>query len=321
MIRNMRFAFGYDTYEKSGKKSQPIAVAIGMFDGVHLGHQEVIAQVIQKAKRENLHSAAITFDRHPASVFRPESSPPLIYPLEKRIQCLLESGLDFIFALQFDSHLCKLSPNDFVDELHHSFPALCDIFVGRDFGFGHRRSGNIKTLQELSSRYGFEAHEVKAFQSMGENVSSTFIREQINKGELAKISSLLGRPYSINGVVEKGKRMGHTIGFPTANISLNGLCHLPFGVYSGLARIEGQEIPSIGNIGMRPTLNPTPVPLAEVHMFDFDADVYGKKIEWIPTQFLRPERKFESISDLKERITEDCKAARQTFSQHPWFRK
>jgi riboflavin kinase/FMN adenylyltransferase len=304
----MNFVHGYDSYRKE-HLGRPLCLAIGMFDGFHLGHQEVINHALREAQGANDNSiaAAFTFNVHPASIVRPESSPRLIYPLPRKIACLESSGISHACVVDFNKNLCQLPAESFIDSLTTAFPSLKCICVGRDFGFGHRRAGNVGLLHQLSSKYGYTVHEVPARTFMDKKISSTIIREMISGGRLDEASSMLGRPYSLSGVVVRGRQLGRTLGFPTANLDTSGLCMPPNGVYAGFAHCQGQSIKAVMNIGNRPTIsqNGNSSPTAEAHLIDFSGDIYDSMLDFYPVQHIRDECRFDSIDDLKEQIASD----------------
>ena len=313
----MNFINGLNEFQIANASDDfPLALAIGMFDGVHLGHQEVISFTKKKSQELSSKSkcAVFTFDKHPASIFRPEAKPDLIYPLDKRIECLEASGVDYVFVIDFDPVLCRLSARDFISTLTRTLPNLKEICVGRDFGFGHRREGNIEKLKEFSNTFQFKAHEVPAFQLDNQNISSTLIRDHIKNGLLDKASALIGRQLTISGKVIKGRQVGRTIGFPTANIDAKGLCLPPFGVYSGFCTIGDRKtlrLPAIMNIGLRPTISAgdtIDAPSLEVHIPDFNKNIYGENLEFSYGQFIRSEIKFRSLEDLKSQIQKDIQS-------------
>lgn len=310
----MNFLFGLDAYNEDMRihGESPLALAIGMFDGVHLGHQAVIDFTREKTRLLGPQGkcAAFTFDRQPASVFRPESAPKLIYPLAKKIECLKATGIDYVFVIEFNAELCKLTARQFIEHLAETFPSLKEICVGRDFGFGHRREGNIDVLRQLAPEFGYSAYEVRPFQSDHENVSSTLIRQKLSEGDLFRARELIGRELTVSGPIIKGRQVGRQIGFPTANIDVHGLCLPPNGVYLGVAHIENQpnKFPAIMNIGSRPTVeshSPGQI-LAEIHIPHFNQDIYNQHLEFSIKEFLRPEMKFESVDALKAQISHDC---------------
>lgn len=311
----MKFINGFKEFLRDRELEDfPLALAIGMFDGVHLGHQEVISFTKQRSidHGKEAKCAAFTFDKHPASIFRPESTPDLIYPLSKRIKCLEETGIDYVFVIDFNPELCQLSAREFISTLTQTLPNLKEICVGRDFGFGHRREGNIDLLKDFAPEFNFQAHEVPAFQLDNQNISSTLIRSHIKNGALDKASELIGRPLTISGEVIKGKQLGKTIGFPTANMDVEGLCLPPFGVYSGtcfIGKDKNQPLPALMNIGIRPTVDDIAAnhsPAVEVHIPNFNNDIYGENLEFTYQDFIRPEMKFNSLEELKSQITKDC---------------
>lgn len=314
----MEFIHGYNLYRQSDSKA-PLALAIGMFDGYHLGHREVVRMASKLAGDSHPKgiSAAFTFNVHPSSVVRPDHPPRLIYPLDKKIECLESAGIDYACVVDFTAELCRLSAEDFIISLTQAFPNLKHICVGRDFGFGHRRLGDVSLLQSIGPALGFRVHEIPAVRVNGTNVSSTHIRELISSGRLDDAAAMIGRRPSISGFVVEGRRLGRTIGVPTANIHVDGLCLPPFGVYAGLTRVRDRQYPSVMNLGVRPTVKDSQssenVANAEIHILDFMEDIYGKSLEFTLMKFLRPEKKFESLDLLKKQIQIDIQSASGFF--------
>lgn len=314
----MEFIHGYNQYRKSGSEA-PLALAIGMFDGYHLGHREVVRMAARLADASHPKgiSAAFTFNVHPSSVVRPDRTPKLIYPLAKKIECLESAGIDYACVVDFTEELCRLSAEDFVISLTKAFPNLQHICVGRDFGFGHRRLGDVSLLQSIGPALGFRVHEIPAVKVNGTNVSSTHIRKLLSTGKLNEAEAMIGRKPSISGIVAEGRRLGRTIGVPTANIDVDGLCLPPFGVYAGLTRVQNQQYPSVMNLGVRPSVKDSQsspnVANAEIHILNFSEDLYGESLEFTLMDFLRPEKKFDSLDLLKKQIQIDIQSTSRFF--------
>jgi riboflavin kinase/FMN adenylyltransferase len=312
----MQFVHGYTDYMNQDL-SVPLAMAIGMFDGFHIGHQNVIQQTIRiKDSLSNpAQAAAFTFNVHPASVVRPQLAPKLIYPLAKKIHCLEQSGLDHAFVVDFDLHLCHLRPEEFVDQLKQSFPNLKYIIVGHDFGFGHNRQGNVELLKKLEKQHQFIVHVLDPIRQQSQTVSSTRIRQNIQSGRFMEVSELLGRPFTLCGQVQPGQKLARSIGCPTANVDVSQLANPPYGVYAGTCQLNhtSPSFPAIMNIGIRPTLNQEqqlPPVLAEIHIFHFNQDIYNQYIEFSPQHYIRSEIKFPSMEALRIQIASDLELAR-----------
>ncbi|MFN7138925.1 MAG: bifunctional riboflavin kinase/FAD synthetase [Limisphaerales bacterium] len=294
--------------------NRKVCVAIGVFDGVHLGHQQVIRQAISDAHQQEGISVAITFDRHPNAVVAPDRSPPLIYPLSKKTKLLEALGTDTTLLLHFDEAFSKIPADGFIRNLVRDFQNVHSICVGSTFTFGHKRQGNVDLLNALGSELGFVVHGLAAVSLDNERVSSTRIRHAITRGELDFASQLLGRPYSLVGSITEGDKLGRKLGFPTANIDVNGLIVPPTGVYAAHARINGKVHRAVLNIGFRPTLQqPTPQLRVEAHLLDFTENIYGFEMEIQFIRKLREELTFSSVEALKKQIANDIEIARHLF--------
>jgi len=291
-----------------------VCAAIGVFDGVHLGHQQVLRQTLADARQCEGLPVAITFDRHPASVLAPERAPQMIYRLEKKLATLGELGFEHIYLIHFDPEFSRLTGEEFIRGLVRDFGALASICVGRNFTFGHRRSGNVALLETLGAEHGFRVHGLAAVALDGQPVSSTRIRNAIAQGDLDAAGQMLGRAYTLCGPVVAGDRLGRRIGFPTANIESTGLVTPPHGVYAARATLQGRSFRAAVNIGTRPTLEADrPVRQVEAHLLDFDGDLYGRELELNFIERLRDEMKFPDLEALKAQIRADLAAARRAF--------
>lgn len=290
--------------------------AIGMFDGLHLGHQHVIRLAIQQAKRAKGLSIAVTFDRHPAQIIVPERAPALIYPFHKRRNLLEETQLDLLWIIPFDLPFSQTSANDFLELLCERLWPLKMICVGPGFHFGRQRSGNIQLLRNRSADLGYNLPEIAPIRQQGEEVSSTAIRKLIVEGRLEAAGKRLGRKYAVCGQVVPGQKIGRGLGFPTANLDVSGIVLPPSGVYPALARVKNRTFQGVANIGCRPTVGEIgEPPLAEVHLFDFDQNLYGEHLEVRLLQRIRPEQKFPSRRLLRDQIKKDAKTAAQILSE------
>jgi riboflavin kinase / FMN adenylyltransferase len=291
-----------------------VCVAIGMFDGVHLGHQQVIRQTIEDARQHEGVAAAITFDCHPNSVVAPDRNPPLIYSLAQKLRVIRSLGIDTILLLHFDQAFSGIPGEQFIRDLARDFGHIHSLCVGSAFTFGHKRSGNIGLLKRLGQELNFIVHGLASVALDGKVVSSTQIREAIRAGSLDVASQMLGRSYSLTGEVIRGDQLGRALGFPTANIDVGGLVVPPNGVYAAHARAADRTHRAVVNIGLRPTLqNPDPRLQVEVHLLDFSGDLYGKELEIAFVAKLREEKKFPSREALREQIGRDVEAAQGEF--------
>jgi riboflavin kinase / FMN adenylyltransferase len=288
-----------------------VCLAIGMFDGVHLGHQQVLRHAILDASQHGAYSVAVTFDRHPKSVVAPERTPPLIYSLEQKLRVLSSTRVHTIFLIQFDESFCRMSGENFIGLLARDFGRIQSICVGSTFTFGYRRQGNIQLLKKLGEQLQFTVHPIAAVSLDSKPVSSTLIRESIRAGDLDHASQMLGRPYSISGLVIPGAKIGRSLGFPTANLEVRGRVLPPNGVYAVQVQTSKQTWKGVVNIGCRPTLSQDPSAIqVEVHLLDFDGDLYGQEIEIVPVERLRDEQRFPSPELLRRQIQQDVTAAR-----------
>jgi len=289
-------------------------LAIGFFDGVHLGHQQVIRQALADAARCESHPVVLTFDRHPASVIAPERAPGLIYSLDHKLKSLADCGAPTTCLLTFNESLCRQPGEAFVRNLHAAWGRIDSICVGHRFRFGHRRDGDVALLQRLGLELGFQVHGLAAVSLDGEPVSSTRIRQSLREGDFDKVDQMLGRSYRLAGRVVEGDRLGRQIGFPTANLDAAGLALPPSGVYAVHAFCQRREHRAVLNIGVRPTLDASqPVLRVEVHLLDFQGDLYGCDMELGFVRHLRDERKFASLDALREQIGRDVELARRCF--------
>lgn len=298
--------------EPQGIPPQPACLAIGVFDGVHLGHAAVIRQTLADARATSGIAVAVTFDRHPDAIVAPERTPPLLYPLWRRLEALTSLGVSTALVFPFDAEFRSQPAEAFVERLTRGFGKVASIAVGNQFVFGHGRGGNVALLQRLGQERGFVVHPVPPFTLDDKPVSSTRIREKVAAGDLIGASALLGRPYSLCGEVMAGDRLGRTLGFPTANVSAAGLVLPPMGVYAAVAHIQGQRRPAAVNIGRRPTVSGSALETrVEAHLLDFEGDLYGARAELELAECLRPEIRFSSRQALAEQIGRDVHQVRQ----------
>jgi riboflavin kinase/FMN adenylyltransferase len=286
--------------------SRKVCVAIGVFDGVHLGHQQIIRQTIADARQHDAVALVVTFDRHPNSVVAPERVPALIYSRSQKSRAIESLGTDALLEITFDKSFSEKSGDGFIRELARDLGKIHSICVGADFVFGHKRSGNVTLLKQLGGEIGFTVHGLAAVALDREIVSSTRIREAIRDGDLDAASQMLGRPYAISGHVVEGDRLGRQFGFPTANLDAANLILPPNGVYSSSTKLNGQLYRVALNIGFRPTVaSAAPQLRVEAHLLDFDGNLYGEQLEIEITRKLREERKFTSPAELREQIARD----------------
>jgi len=300
----------------AGKRK--VCLAIGFFDGVHLGHQQIIRQTIADARQHEGVALVITFDCHPNSVVAPARVPPLIYSLPQKLRVIESLGAHSLLLVHFDKAFSEQPGEAFIRELATNLGGFQSLCVGSNFVFGHKRGGNVELLKKLGQELKFAVHGMAAVSLDGEAVSSTRIREAISAGDLDGASQMLGRSYSLAGTVVSGDRLGHKIGFPTANLDAAGRALPPNGVYAVHAEVLGTVEPSsyrgVLNIGVRPTVSDgNPQRRVEVHLLGFEGELYDKEIELTFVEKLRDERKFASLDALREQIGRDIVAARARF--------
>jgi riboflavin kinase / FMN adenylyltransferase len=290
---------------------RPVCAAIGVFDGVHLGHQRVLEQTISDAARSRAVSVVVTFDRHPNAIVAPGNVPPLIYPLARKLEVLGSFGLDTAYVIRFDKPFSQISGAQFVRDLARDFGKIQSVCIGANFMFGSRRSGNVALLQELGGQLGFAVHAVPDVDLNGQPVSSTRIRDAVRAGDFALAGQMLGRTYSLCGPVIQGRQLGRKFGFPTANIEVTGILVPPEGVYAAEARVGAERRRAAVNIGHRPTIQPgDPQIHVEAHLLDFDRDLVGQEMELTFLKKLREEKKFPSTEALRAQIAQDIMQTR-----------
>jgi riboflavin kinase/FMN adenylyltransferase len=289
----------------------PLFLAIGVFDGVHRGHQAVISTSAEHARAVNGTPVVVTFDPHPEKVLRPERAPHLLTATQHKIALIRELGVGNLLTIHFDKQFAGTEPEDFVTALvKHSKP-LREICVGHEWSFGKNRRGNLDLLKQLGGKFNFEVVGIQPVKIKDAVVSSTAIRKAIEKGDFAKATEMLGREYTILGTVIHGDSLGKKIGFPTANLSAHSEQFPPNGVYAAEAKIDNEQRRGVINLGVRPTISGGKSErVLEIHLFDFDCDLYGQEVEVRFLKFFRPEKKFENLDALVQQIRRDVEEAR-----------
>jgi riboflavin kinase / FMN adenylyltransferase len=298
------------------------AVTIGAYDGVHLGHRTVIGRVRELAAARGLETAVVTFDRHPASVVRPDSAPLLLTDLEQRLELLATTGVDYTLVLHFDEARSKEPADEFVTDVLVEHLNARAVVVGDDFHFGHRRQGNVGLLREMGADSGFEVIgldlvDPEGNPADGESVSSTAIRAALQAGQVDEATRMLGRLHEVRGTVVGGDERARDLGFPTANVAVpDEICLPADGIYAGwYLRPDGVARPAALSLGRRPTFyESADTSLLEAHLLDFDGDLYGEPARVQFQARLRDELKFESVDTLVEQMTRDCQEARARLS-------
>ena len=289
----------------------PLFTAIGVFDGVHLGHQAVISTSAEHAREAGGTPVVVTFDPHPAKVLRPDKATHLLTATQHKIALIRDLGVAHLLVVHFDREFAATPPEVFVQELvTHSKP-LREICVGHEWSFGKNRAGNLALLQKLGAQYDFNVVGIKPVAVNGTVVSSTAIRQTVEQGDLEKAAEMLGREYTILGTVRRGAQLGRKLGFPTANLSAHSEQFPPNGVYVAEAKLNGAVLRGVANLGYRPTVTgETTDRLLELHLFDLNKDIYDEDVEVRFLRYLRPEQKFASLDDLKAQIARDAQEAR-----------
>lgn len=307
----------------SFREQQPGCVAtIGKFDGVHTGHQLILQQLRSKATELGLPSMVILIEPHPEEFFakQPQDCPARLSELEEKLALLEAQGVDFVFKLRFDEHLQRQSAQDYVESMLIDGLGIACLIIGNDFRFGNQRKGDFALLKEYGERFGFELIESASCIHEGVRISSTYVREQLQKGDFELVELLLNRPYGISGTVVKGQQLGRDLGFPTCNVRLNRK-NLPLhGVYACDVKVDNVDmaerlLKGAANIGYRPTVSEGSKAILEVHLLDFDSDIYGERITVIFRHKIREERKFESLQALQTCIAIDVQTVREFFAK------
>ncbi len=292
---------------------RPCAVTIGVFDGVHRGHQHLAAVLLERARQEHLASIALTFHPHPRTVLRPGTAITYLTSLEERVELLQRLGLDAVGVLAFTSELAQLSPLEFLSLLVEELD-LKLLVVGPDFALGRNRAGTIGVIRQIGESLGFRVEVADLLAEGGEKVGSSSVRQALSVGDVERVARLIDRPFSLRGPVVAGDRRGHTLGFPTANIAIGLDRALPaYGIYVTLAYVRETAHPSCTSIGIRPTFDVEPRPTVETYILDFDEDVYGQEMRIDLLHRLRGENRFDSADELITQMHHDIEATREYF--------
>jgi len=289
-----------------------ITVALGNFDGIHLGHQRLIGEAVAIARRNNGTAAVLTFHPHPMAVLKPELAPPMLLDQEAKRRMMAELGVDILILLPFTLNFAQLSPEEFIKDVLVKQLNVKAIVVGYNYSFGHRGRGNPETIWKYAEECGYTLSVIPPVKVVSQVVSSTLIRNKLAEGDVAAAQKLLGYYPFTEGTVVLGDRRGNTLGFPTANIDCPAGMMVPArGVYSVHVDMDGETYLGVANVGTKPTFNGINQRInIEVHLLDFCGDIYGKKIKVKYVRRLRDERKFSSITDLVNQIQADVQSAR-----------
>lgn len=309
----MNFPSSIDNFQALADIKSELHLAIGVFDGMHLGHKSVVESAVFSAQRSQGISAVLTFDPHPSQLFRPQDPTRLIMPIEAKVAMLHGIGVDCVICKQFDREFASIPAEDFFAYLKEQLPTLKSIYVGENFRFGQKRAGDVATLIESGRNLGLGVFSAERIKHNGEPISSTRIRGELVAGRIAEANDLLGYNYGFSGMVVGGAKLGREIGFPTLNLPWQPECLPRFGVYFVQFRKVGEAswAPAVANYGVKPTVEAHPTgPELEVHALhgtELDADD-NVEVEWL--KFIRPEQKFDSVDALKTQIAKDCETAR-----------
>ncbi|MEA3262502.1 MAG: bifunctional riboflavin kinase/FAD synthetase [Pseudomonadota bacterium] len=289
-------------------------IALGNFDGFHLGHQAVAGEAIAWAKAEGRPAIVATFDPHPVRFFKPDAAPFRLTKLDQRQELFAAAGADAMLVFAFDAELASTTAEDFMAKLLVKRLGAAGVVTGEDFTFGKGRGGSIELLKTRGAELGLSSRAVGPVMLDGEVVSSSRIREALKTGDCETATRLLTRPFAIRGVVQHGDKVGRTIGFPTANLPLGNYLRPHYGIYAVSSQLaDGTRLHGAANLGIRPSFDP-PKELLEPHFFDWSGDLYGQEIEVAFHHFLRPEAKFDSLDALTQQMLVDCDQARKLLA-------
>lgn len=301
---------------------QASVATIGKFDGVHTGHQLILEQLRSKAAEFGVPSVVVLIEPHPEEFFAasPQECPARLSELDEKLLLLEAQGVDVVCKLRFDAALQAQSAEDYIEEFLVRGLGIVCLIIGSDFRFGHRRRGDFALLQAFGGRYGFELLESASCEHQGVRISSTFVRQQLQRGDFELVELLLNRPYGISGTVVKGQQLGRDLGFPTCNVKLNRKSLPLHGVYACDVQVNNEDLAErflkgAANIGYRPTVSDSSKAVLEVHLLDFDSDLYGERITVIFRHKIRDEQKFDSLDALQARIAIDVQTVRAFFQK------
>jgi riboflavin kinase / FMN adenylyltransferase len=294
---------------------RPTVLTLGVFDGLHLGHQQIMQTVVERAKAVDAVATAITFDPHPRAVLHPETAPPLLQTLDQRLAAFEVLGIEQAIVIRFNKDFAAQEAEDFLRNVIYERLQAKEVYLGKGFEFGKNRKGNIELLRKISAELGFFADEVPEVRLRGRRISSSRIRELLREGKVNLARRMLGRPYGIEGQIVRGVQRGRTIGFPTANLRPVNRVVPKFGVYATATLINGEWRRSITNVGVRPTFENEAEPSIESYIFEFDGDLYGDVLRVRFLHRIRNERKFSGIDELKSQIQKDTRRALLYFKR------
>ncbi|MEO6021678.1 MAG: bifunctional riboflavin kinase/FAD synthetase [Burkholderiales bacterium] len=300
-----------------GKFDTPIALTIGNFDGVHLGHQAMLDRLCAVARELAVPAAVMTFEPHPRELFTPDEAPARLTSLREKLDCLKQRSIDRVYVQRFNLAFASIVPDAFVVDLLVKNLGIGWLLVGDDFRFGARRGGDYALLAQMAKRYEFQLEAMHSIEVAGERVSSTAVRAALAEGDFPRAEKLLGRPYSMSGRVMHGEKLGRKLGFPTANIALKRRRAPLTGIFAvKLHGIGVVALPAVASLGVRPTVMANGTPMLEVHVLDFNADIYGRHVTVEFLHKLRDEEKYEDLNRLRQQIQRDVDQARHYLNSH-----
>ncbi|RPI47693.1 MAG: bifunctional riboflavin kinase/FAD synthetase [Betaproteobacteria bacterium] len=294
----------------------PLALTIGNFDGVHLGHRAMLDRLKREAAARELPAAVMTFEPHPREFFAPDQAPTRLSSLREKLEMLAALGVDRTYVCRFTYDFARTPAEEFVARVLVQGLGVRWLLVGDDFRFGARRAGDMQLLSALSQRHGYEVHSMASVVADGRRVSSTAVREALSDGDLELAAQLLGRPYLISGRVVRGDRIGRTLGFPTANVRMRHNRPPLYGIFA--VRVHGlgpRPVNGAASLGVRPTVDTRGVPVLEVHLLDFERDIYGRHVQVEFLHKLRDEQKYPDLESLRKQIAVDVAQIRRFFSR------
>jgi riboflavin kinase/FMN adenylyltransferase len=312
-IENQKFPMRLFHGTDNAEILRPTVLTLGVFDGLHLGHQLIMKTVVERAREIGAVPTVITFDPHPRAVLHPEAAPPLLQTFDQKVEGFGVLGIEQTIVVRFTKDFSNVSARDFINDVVMDRLHAREVYLGKGFAFGHNREGNIELLKRLGGELGFIAGEVPEVKFRGQRVSSSKIRELLARGQVNLARRMLGRPYGVEGRVERGAERGHKLGFPTANLHPHNRVIPRNGVYVTGTLIEGQWRRSVTNIGLRPTFGDASEPSVETFVLNWDGDLYGDVVRVRFLYRLRDERKFSSVDELTKQIKTDVARAEEYF--------
>ncbi len=291
--------------EHRDKLKRPAITTLGVYDGLHLGHQLIMKTVVERAKATGFTPTVITFSPHPRQVLDPVGAPPLLQTFEQKMEGLQILGIEQVIVIEFTKELASTRAEEFTKQILLDYLDSREVYLGKGFVFGYRREGNIEKLRKFAEKYGFLTDEVPEVSLRGNRISSTAVRDLLLAGRVNLARRMLGRPYGVEGIVSEGRKLGRELHFPTANLQPVNAVLPANGVYVTLALVNNVWYRSVSNIGFRPTVTDERVRMVEAHLLDFDQNLYGKKVRLRFLHRIRDEKKFDSLAQLKAQIGAD----------------